>query len=121
MRRFVPRRVSSWLITIWSAIFLVWIIGAIAARPSQDCAPGDSLCHDASDAGTGIGVGIIIFLWFIGFVALALVWLMTRPKHRLCPACGTEAKKGVTACASCGFDFAAADQAQQLQVSDSSS
>lgn len=110
MSRFLPRRVSSWLITIWTAIFAIWIIGAIAARPSKDCAPGDTLCQDASDAGTGIGVGIIFVLWFIGFIVLSLIWLMTRPKHRLCPACGTEAKKGVTTCTRCGFDFAAAAQ-----------
>ena len=29
----------------------------------------------------------------------------------LCPSCGTDAKKGVTQCRKCGFDFAAAAKA----------
>ena len=30
--------------------------------------------------GTGIGVGIIVFIGFMGFIVLALIWFMTRPK-----------------------------------------
>ncbi|WP_217924919.1 hypothetical protein [Miltoncostaea oceani] len=112
MGRLIPRRVSSWLIVIWSALFAIWIIAGISSRPSTDCPPGDQLCVDASDTGTAIGVGLIIVLWFIGFVVLSLIWLMTRSKGRLCPACGTEAKKGVTRCSNCSFDFAAAAHGQ---------
>jgi hypothetical protein len=108
----LPKRISSWLIVIWTALFAIWIIAAIASRPSTDCVSGDQLCQDASDAGTGIGVGILFFLWFLGFVVLSLIWLMTRTKRRVCPVCGTEVKKGPTQCPSCSFDFAAAAGAQ---------
>lgn len=106
----MPKRVMSWVLIIWNAIFLIWIIAGVADRPSQDCPSGDTLCQDASDVGTGIGVGLILVLWFMGFVALSLVWFMTRPKGRLCPACGTTARKGETACRKCGHDFAGGEQ-----------
>lgn len=77
-RRVLPSRVSTWLMTGWTAFVAVWIIGGVATRPSKDCVPGDQLCQDASDAGTGIGVGLILVLWFIVFVVLALVALLTR-------------------------------------------
>jgi hypothetical protein len=101
-------RKMTWLIWIVNAIFLIWIIAGVSDRASEDCPPGDELCIEASDAGTSIGVALIIFLWFMVFVVLALVWFMTRPKHRMCPACGNDVKKGQTKCPSCGHDFAAA-------------
>jgi len=107
----------SWVLIIWTALFAVWIGVAIADRPSVDCARGDQLCQDASDAGTAIGVGLVFGLWAMGFVVLSLIWLMTRPKRRLCPACGTEARKGEVACRHCGHDFAAAAAAKSADPS----
>jgi len=112
--RFIPHwRKMTWAVMIWTAIFAVWIVGGVAtANNASDCAkdPGGlstSACTTASNVGTGIGVALIFVLWFIGFIVLALIWLMSRPKHRTCPACGRDVKKGLTACKSCGHDFAA--------------
>src|SRR2546423_9783446 len=96
-------RKMTWVLNIWNAIFLIWIIVGISDRASKSCAPNDSLCVNASDTGTAIGVGLIIFLWFMGFLVLGLIWVMTRPKHRLCPRCGHDVKKGWTECRSCGY------------------
>ena len=104
----MPKRVMSWVLIVWTAIFVFWIGAGVADRPSKECTPGDQLCQDASDVGTSIGISLVVTLFFVGFIILSLIWLMTRPKRRLCPACGTDAKKGVTACAKCGHDFAAA-------------
>jgi putative copper export protein len=103
----MPRwRKMTWAIIIWCVLILIW---AIAGGASNDC--GDKareLNQSACEAGTGIGVALILFLGFIGFVFLSLIWLMTRPKGRVCPACGTNVKGGITACPSCGHNFAAA-------------
>lgn len=98
----------TWALLIWTAIFAAWMIAGISDRASEDCPPGDQVCIDASDVGTGIGVALIFVLWFIGFLVLGLIWLMSRPKHRTCPRCGHDVKKGLTACKNCGYDFAAA-------------
>ncbi len=99
-------RKMSWLLLVWCALVLVWAIGGVAGN---DCGSEvTELNRSACEAGTGIGVALIMFVGFIGFVFFSLIWLMTRPKGRDCPACGEKAKKGVRVCKDCGFDFAAA-------------
>jgi hypothetical protein len=107
-------RKMTWVLNIWNVLFLIWIIAGIAGRTSKDCATNPdvvsgaiskSACEAASDAGTGIGVALIFFLWFLGFIVLSLVWFMTRRKGRECPHCGEDVKKGRTTCQKCGYDF----------------
>lgn len=78
-------RKMTWAIHIVNALFLIWIIGGVATRPSKDCVADTYLskadCANASDAGTAIGVGLIIFFWFMVFVAMSLAWFMTRPRE----------------------------------------
>ena len=105
----IPRwRKMTWVLVVVNALFLVWVIAAVSDRASEDCPPGDDLCVSASDAGTGIGVALLIFFWIFVFIVLSLIWLMTRPKQRMCPVCGEDVKKGQTSCPNCGHDFAAA-------------
>lgn len=108
-------RKMTWALIIWSLLMLAWIIaGTASSDPTSYCESHPSRylslksCEAAHDAGTGIGIGILIFLWFLGFVVLSLVWFMTRPKGRICPACGERVKKGRTTCQGCGHDFALA-------------
>jgi hypothetical protein len=101
-------RKMTWVLNIWNVIFLIWVIAGVSERASETCAPGDDLCVSASDAGTAIGVTLIIGLWFIGFLVLTLIWFMTRRPGRLCPVCGEDVKRGATVCKSCGHDFARA-------------
>jgi RNA polymerase subunit RPABC4/transcription elongation factor Spt4 len=90
----------------------IWMIAGSQQSPDTTCAGktgGDlDLCQSAYHLGTGIGVTLLFFLWFIGFVVLSLVWLMSRPQRRLCPVCGEQVKKGLTICPKCGYNFAAA-------------
>lgn len=104
-------RKMTWVILIWCALILVWAIAG-GSSANSDCVgnASDQLTQDACDAGTGIGVAIVLFIGFVGFVFLSLIWFMTRPSGRECPACGERAKKGQTTCAKCGHDFAAAAQ-----------
>jgi hypothetical protein len=95
----------TWVLNIWNVIFLIWLIVGISDRASKNCPPNDHLCISASDAGTGIGVALIIILWLIGFLVLSIVWFMTRRAGRVCPHCGEDVKKGRTTCKKCGYDF----------------
>lgn len=105
-------RKMTWVLNVWNVIFLIWIIGGSisgAHQATKDCSHPGILtrqeCLDASHTGTGIGVALVFFLWFLGFVVLALVWFMTRGKSRQCPHCGEDVKKGRTTCKKCGYDF----------------
>lgn len=118
MRRVIPHwRKMTWALLIWTGIMFAWMIGAGVSAGSSvaaDCAADSSVtsgiltkqeCIDASNAGTGIGIGLVFFLWFMGFVILGFIWFMTRPKRRDCPVCGESVKKGRTVCSHCGYDF----------------
>jgi hypothetical protein len=60
---------------LWTILMAAWAIGG-SINAQTGCDPN---YQGACDAGTAIGVGAIIFLWFIGFVVLSLIWLMTKP------------------------------------------
>jgi putative copper export protein len=80
-RRFPPRwRKMTWALIIWSGLMLAWVIGGTTANKCASYA--DAASKSGCQAGTAIGVGLIIGLWFMGFVVLALIWFMTRPKSR---------------------------------------
>lgn len=84
--RFPKWRKATWALVIWCVLILVWAISGAAAN---DCASGDSAC----EAGTGIGVALILLMGFFGFVFLSFIWLMSRPKNRQCPQCGNDVKR----------------------------
>lgn len=74
----------TWALWAWSALIIAW---AVAGAAGNDCAEqkGDGLltaedAQTACEAGTGIGVAIILVVGFCGFVVLALIWFMTRPR-----------------------------------------
>lgn len=100
MRRW---RKMTWVLLAWCVLILVWVIAG-ASSASKHCTPG---YEEACNAGTAIGVGLILLIGFFGFVFLSLIWFMTRPRTRPCPRCGEDVKKGVMRCGACGFDFAA--------------
>jgi hypothetical protein len=114
-------RKMTWAVVIWCVVMAIWIVAAIAGADSaSNCADPGSIsratCEDVSDAGTGIGVVLLWFVWFFGFIPLSLIWFMTRPKGRECLACGERVKRGLTACPSCQYDFAAAAGAPPVVV-----
>ncbi|KAB2379003.1 MULTISPECIES: hypothetical protein [Actinomadura] len=66
-------RVFPWVFLGVQIIFLVWII--TGANSGGDCPAGQ---QNACDAGTTIGVGLIIGLWVAVDIILALTYLMFR-------------------------------------------
>lgn len=75
---------------------------------THDCgSQTTTLDKNACQAGTGIGVALILLIGFFGFVFLSFIWLMSRPRRRQCPRCGESVKKGLVQCPSCSYDFGA--------------
>ena len=108
-------RKMTWVLIGWCSLILVWAIagGSSAAhKTTAECAHetliSHKACEEAANAGTGLGVAFILLIGFVGFVFFSFIWLMSRPKQRTCPVCGEGVRKGRTACAKCGHDFAAA-------------
>lgn len=83
----MPRwRKATWALVIFSALMLIWIVAGVAAN-SDNCSglTGAELtgCQAGTAIGGGIGVTIILTIWFIGFIVLGLIWLMSRPKDNV--------------------------------------
>jgi hypothetical protein len=107
-------RKFTWFILVLQILFIVWIIAGVSGN-ADNCAGevGDALelCEAGTAVGTGIGVGIIIFLWAFVDIILGLIWLITNRGQRDCPACGNSVKKGRTSCQKCGYNYLATNAA----------
>jgi hypothetical protein len=69
MRRW---RKMTWAILIFTALMLLWAAGA-SSNSSQ---------YGQNDYATGVAalsVGLLFFIWLLGFMILAVIWFMTRP------------------------------------------
>lgn len=89
MRRVVPRwRKMTWVLVAWTVLIAVWVFsaGASSGDTVDECVAEGILtrqeCQDATDVGTGLGVFLILVFGAIVFMALGLVWFMTRPKDK---------------------------------------
>jgi hypothetical protein len=105
-------RKMTWAVLVFTGLMGAWAIAAVASN-SDNCdefavgTASRSGCDAGTTVGTGIGVGLLFCIWFLGFIILSIIWFMSRPSRRLCPVCGHDARKGQTICKKCGFDFSA--------------
>ncbi|WP_239008495.1 hypothetical protein [Streptomyces sp. Tue 6075] len=66
-------------------LFLIWLIAGIASGSGtpEDCGTLDKqACNDAENAGTAIGVGLIIVLWAVVDVILGITYAVHRLARR---------------------------------------
>ncbi|MGH3325983.1 MAG: hypothetical protein ACRDOV_16380 [Streptomyces sp.] len=106
-RKFFPRwRVFTWVILAFNLIMLTWVILGASSGPDCGGKTGDALTQcEAGQVGTGIGVFGLILIWALGDIILGVLWMITKPHKRECPACGNSVRKGVMRCGACGYDF----------------
>lgn len=106
--RFPRWRKATWALVVWNVLMLAWVVSG-ASSVSKNCSGLTGAELSGCQAGTAIGGTIafsfIAMIWFLGFVVLALIWLMSRPSKRQCPRCGNDVKKGLTVCPSCQYEF----------------
>ena len=83
----MPRwRKATWALVLFSGLMLVWIVAGVGGL-SDNCAglTGQELdlCEAGTVIGGGIGVTFLVVIWFIGFIVLGLIWMMSRPKENV--------------------------------------
>jgi hypothetical protein len=83
----MPRwRKATWALLIWTVLIGIWLVAGVAGV-SNNCAgqTGDALtaCQAGTAIGGGIGVTIILVIWFVGFIVLGLIWMMSRPRDNV--------------------------------------
>jgi hypothetical protein len=107
----------TWALLAWVALTVLFIVGINTWANNdvrEECVGGTFECDTAISIASGVWTAIGVVVGFLGFFALGLIWLMTRPR-RHCPACGRDAKKGWTVCRKCGYDFARSAIASPIQ------
>jgi hypothetical protein len=76
-------RVATWAIAIWTGFMALAIFGAFLGI-GGDCVglTGSDLSACQADAWArgGVGLGLLVFLWFVVVAPLAIWWFFTRPK-----------------------------------------
>jgi hypothetical protein len=79
----MPRwRKATWALLIWTALAVIWIATGVGAM--GELGPAGSDAEEAGRAiGAGLGITVIVFIWFIGFIVLGIVWFMSRPKDNV--------------------------------------
>ncbi len=105
----MPRK-ATWLVILWNGFIALWVVSGINnIKDRCDGLTGSDLqsCEIGLNVGGGIGLFLIGLVWFVGFLITGLMWLMSRPKRRLCPVCGRSVKDGEVICKRCGHDFRA--------------
>jgi hypothetical protein len=98
----------TWTLIIWTivAAFLAFLVYNHNQGVCDQSLFGREGCEAAGVAPSFWQPFIVI--WLLGAGILGILWLAIRPRKRLCPVCGADVRPGVTACQSCGHDFAAA-------------
>lgn len=84
--KFLPHwRKATWALVIFNVLMLILLVTSVNAAGETTCDPQLSadLCDAARGIGTGIGVTFLVIIWFIGFIVLGLIWLMSRPKDNV--------------------------------------
>lgn len=79
-------RIATWAILVWTVLMAVGIVAA-ALNIGRDCVglAGSELSACQADAWIrgGIGLTLLLLLWFVGFVPLAIVWFVSRPRENV--------------------------------------
>ncbi|MFG3137716.1 hypothetical protein ACGFZA_16075 [Streptomyces sp. NPDC048211] len=77
------KRVFMWTFIAVQVVFLLWVILGANSGGATDCGSLSTAdCKDASDAGTAIGVGLIIGLWAFVDVILGITYAVVRLARR---------------------------------------
>ena len=115
---------TRWALIIWSGLVLAWIVVDVGRILAKSCSDGDII--DEAFEGKADCASIYVngkssvaidhalqrlVIGLIGAGVIGLVWLVTRDRKRVCPHCGENVEKGLTACKSCGYDFVQAASA----------
>ena len=78
-------RKATWALATWNVLMILWLATAVGGVNPLSCAgeTGAALavCEAGVDIGLSLGSSFVLIVWMIGFIALGLVWLVSRPRH----------------------------------------
>lgn len=78
----------TYVILVFNLLMVIWVIAgaATASGNPSNCGTLDvKTCNQASDAGTAVGVFLLVALWAFGDIILGVIWLVTNRQPSQAP------------------------------------
>ena len=75
-------RKATWALVIWNVFMVLWLASTLRGEFSCDRETGAAraVCDAGASIGMSLGASLVGVVWFIGFVTIGLIWLVSRPK-----------------------------------------
>jgi hypothetical protein len=93
-------------------LFIVWIVSINSGKSNCDdiyrySKVDRDICEVSNAASTGVGMGLVIFLWVVVDLIFVGFWLWKDPNQRDCPKCRSRGKlqNGIIKCRICGHEW----------------
>jgi hypothetical protein len=75
-------RKATWALVIWNVLMVLWLASALSSEFNCDRETGGAraVCDAGAAIGMSLGPSLVGVVWFIGFITIGLIWLVSRPK-----------------------------------------
>jgi hypothetical protein len=75
-------RKATWALVIWTVFMVLWLTSTLRSEFNCDRETGAAraVCDAGAAIGMSLGPSLVGAVWFIGFIAIGLIWLVSRPK-----------------------------------------
>ncbi len=76
-------RKATWALVIWTVLMVLWVASALRGEFDCDRETGTAraVCDAGASIGMSLGPSLVGVVWFIGFVTIGLIWLVSRSKR----------------------------------------
>ena len=75
-------RKATWALVIWNVLMFLWLASTLQSEFDCDRETGAAraVCDAGAAIGMSLGASLVGTVWFIGFMTIGLIWLMSRPR-----------------------------------------
>ena len=75
-------RKTTWALVIWTVFMVLWLASTLRGEFNCDRETGAAraVCDAGASIGMTYGASLVGVVWFIGFIAIGLIWMVSRPK-----------------------------------------
>ena len=76
-------RKATWTLVIWNVLTVLWLARTLQGGFSCDRETGTAraVCEAGASIGMSLGPSLVGVVWFIGFITIGLIWLVSRPTN----------------------------------------
>jgi hypothetical protein len=75
-------RKATWALIVWNVLMILWLASTLQGEFScvGETGAARTVCDAGASLGLSLGASLVGVVWFIGFITIGLIWLMTRAR-----------------------------------------